>query len=173
MSNLENLLKGGDLRSIGKSNKVVSLIDSQRSFDDLFQLLFSEDRKVVMRVADAIEKITISHSNYLQPHKREIMRLCDKAENKELKWHLALLVSRLSLSPKELEEIWQILLAWATNKVESKIVRVNSLQALFNLLTLNKELEHHFSSTLSKIEKENIPSLNARIKKLKYIRQNN
>src|SRR3954470_4392813 len=84
MTDLENILKGGDLRSIGESNKVVSIINNQQSFDQLFQLLWSDDRKVVMRAADAIEKTTISHPDYLQPHKRAIIQLCEKAENKEL-----------------------------------------------------------------------------------------
>lgn len=98
MANLENLLKGGDLRSIAQSNNVVSVIDNQTGFDKLFQFLYNDDRKVVMRAADAIEKITIDYPNYLQRHKRAIIQLCDKVENMELKWHLALLVSRLSLS---------------------------------------------------------------------------
>ena len=120
-----------------------------------------------MRAADAVEKITISHPNYLQGHKREMAELFDKAENKELKWHLALLGPRISFSHQELEKVWQMLLGWATDKNESRIVRVNSLQALFEVSTLNKELREDFSSRLSEIEKENIPSLNARIKKLK------
>lgn len=170
MIDLEKILKGGDLRSIGESNKVVSLIDSQESFDVLFRLLFHSDRKVVMRAADAIEKITISNREYLKVHKGAILELSDKAEDKELKWHLALLVPRLLLSQQELGKIWQTLSNWVTNKNESKIVRVNSLQELFDLLSLNKELEHDFSLILSQIEKENIPSLNARIKKLKKAR---
>jgi hypothetical protein len=39
MADVENLLKGGDLRSIAQSNKVVSVIDNQAGFDKLFQLL--------------------------------------------------------------------------------------------------------------------------------------
>ena len=53
MNSFEKHLKGCDLRSIGKSNKIVKLIDTQNQFDELFQNLFHPDRKVVMR-ADAI-----------------------------------------------------------------------------------------------------------------------
>ncbi|MGB4849209.1 MAG: hypothetical protein WBP41_14895, partial [Saprospiraceae bacterium] len=63
--------------------------------------------------------------------------------------------------------IWQTLTTWVTNKKESKIVRVNSLQGLHNLLSQNQELTQDFNLTLSKIEMENIPSINARIRKLK------
>ena len=92
------------------------------------------------------------------------MRLCNNAKEIELKWHLALLVSRLSLNEKENGTVWQILTKWATNQTESKIVRVNSIQGLFNLLTQHGELKQEFNLTLTGIEKENIPSINARIR---------
>lgn len=167
MKDFETILSGGDLRSIGQSNKVASLIDNQIKFDKLFQLLFHPDRKIVMRTADAIEKITIPNPNYLKSHKKAIIALCDKAEDKELKWHLALLVSRLTLTRQELGKIWHTLTSWATNKKESRIVRVNSLQGLFNLLAQDKQLHRDFFLTISQVEKENIPSLIARIKKFK------
>jgi len=69
MQNFDDILKGGDLRSIGQSNNVVSLIHNQESFDKLFQQLFHNDRKVVMRTADAIEKMTLNNRDYLKRHK--------------------------------------------------------------------------------------------------------
>jgi hypothetical protein len=166
MKNFENILKGGDLRSKGQSDKVVSLTDNRKKFDELFPLLFHADRIVVMRAADAIEKITLHHPEFLSAHKNQILQLCSEAENIELKWHLALLVPRLKLTKQELGKVWQILSDWATDKKESKIVRVNSLQGLFDLSTQNRELEQDFRFTLSAIEKESIPSLNARIREL-------
>lgn len=167
MKNFEYLLKGGDLRSIGKVNAVMKEIKSQTDFDTLFNELFNSDRKIVMRSADAIEKITIENSGYLSKHTKKILALCETAKDKELKWHLALLVSRIKLTEKEFGLIWQTLTNWATNKNESKIVRVNSIQGLYNLLPQNLELLQDFEITLNEIESENIPSITARIKKLK------
>ena len=167
MKHLGDLLKGGDLRSIGQSSKVISLIKNQESFNELFKQLFHNDRKVVMRAADAIEKITLSNPNYLKQHKDEILILCDAAKNIELKWHLALLVSRVSLTKNEVAKVWQLLTNWATDKKESKIVRVNSIQGLFDLLTVHKELKQNFDQTIKEIAKETTPSINARIRKLK------
>lgn len=167
MNQFIDILKGGDLRSTGQSNKVVSLIKNQESFDGLFKEIFNVDRIVVMRTADAIEKITVNHPKYLGHHKRDILQLCNTAKNIELKWHLALLVSRLSLTKIEIGSVWQTLTNWATNPHESKIVRVNSMQGLFNLLPQHKELKQDFNLTVNKIEEENIPSINARIRKLK------
>jgi hypothetical protein len=166
MSNFQDILKGGDLRSIGKANEIVAIVRTQNDFDELFNGLNHSDRKVVMRTADAIEKITLKKPDYLQQHKREIMSLCEFAIDIELKWHLALLVSRLSLTKEEFKNAWAILTQWATNTNESKIVRVNAIQGLFNLSQQNHELSQDFNATLAEIGKEKIPSINARIRKL-------
>ena len=167
----EKLLKGGDLRSIGQSNAIISMVQNQESFDALFQQLFNTDRNVVMRAADAIEKITRNGVSYLKPHKREILSLCSSAKDIELKWHLALLVPRLSLTSKELGQIWQTLTTWATDRKESRIVRVNSLQGLFDLLSQNRDLAGDFNLTIARVEKEDAPSIRARIRKLRNVRQ--
>jgi hypothetical protein len=169
MSNFEKILSGGDLRSIGKSNFVVTKIQNQKNFDDLFQQLFNTDRKIVMRAADALEKITIKNPDYLKPHKQEILSLCRAAKDIELKWHLALIVPRIKLTKTELEKIWQTLSVWAKDKSESKIVRVNSVQGLFNLLPQNQNFIKDYQNTIAILAKENIPSLNARIKKLNVV----
>jgi hypothetical protein len=109
MKKIADILKGGDLRSIGQTNKI-------------FQQLFHSDRKIVMRSADAIEKITLKHPAFLKQHKASILKLIETAKHNELKWHLALIVSRLHLTIKEFEKIWQTLTGWANDKKESKIV---------------------------------------------------
>jgi hypothetical protein len=45
-----------------------------------------------MRAADAIEKITLQHPEYLVKYKDDLLELCYVAKHKELKWHLALLI---------------------------------------------------------------------------------
>ena len=145
------------------------MVNNQTDFDELFKGLTHSDRIVVMRSADAIEKITLRKSDYLKKHKTELIVLCKSAKDIELKWHLALIVSRLSLTRKELGITWDILTKWATDKKESKIVRVNSIQGLFDLLQQNPELSQDFNLTLSEIEEEKIPSLNARIKRFQKL----
>lgn len=163
----EKILSGGDLRSIGQSNSVTAKIKTQNDFDELFKFLFHTDRLVVMRAADAIEKITINKPQYLLKHKQNILDLCQVARNKELKWHLALLLPRLHLNNKELGEAWNRLTNWAKDKTNSRIVRVNSIQGLSELLNQQGDLVEEFKLTLLEVEKENIPSINARIKRIK------
>jgi len=101
-----------------------------------------------MRAADAIEKITRYKAEYLQKHKTKIINHCQVAENIELKWHLALLVSRLNLTKIKVGVILDLLTRWATNKKEIKIVRVNSIQSLFNILQTNQELLQDYNITI-------------------------
>lgn len=169
MSGWDKILSGGDLRSIGKSNDVIMQIKNQKIFDEFFKYLFHEDRLVVMRVADIIEKLTINNPQYLTKHKPEIMELCDKVTNKELKWHLALLISRLHFDIKEFDKAWKTLTSWAKDKTNSRIVRVNSIQALFELVNQRSGSEKDFRITLTELEKENIPSINARIRKIRQL----
>jgi len=167
MNRFEDILKGGDLRSLGQSSLAVSLIHTQQDFDELFGNLFHTDRRIVMRTSDVVEKISFLHPEYLNKHKAKLFKLCQSATAIELKWHLALIIPRIKLTQKELGMVWQNLTHWAIDKKESKIVRVNSIQGLYLLLQNNKELDQDFSLTLSEIERKNIPSLNARIRKLR------
>ena len=167
MKSLEKILSGGDLRSIGKSNSLVQTIRTQADFDELFTLLFRSNRVVVMRAADSIEKVTINNTTYLQPHRLEILQLCSTATDKELVWHLAQLVPRVNWNIHELKVIWQRLSDWALDTHASRIVRVNSLQGLADLLPQNPFMVSEFNRLIEKLNKENIPSLRARIQKLK------
>jgi hypothetical protein len=58
---LENL-KGGDLRSIGRSGDAVRAVSKNPAlFSDLMAGLLDGDRLVRMRAADAVEKATRTH----------------------------------------------------------------------------------------------------------------
>ena len=166
MNSVREQLQGGDLRSIGRADEILRQIKTQADFNLVFDCLFDDDRKLVMRAADIIEKISVLHPEYLSSHKKQLLTLLKTAEHIELKWHLALLIIRLPLNEKEKNLVWTFLKTWALNSQESRIVRVNALQGLFDLAQRNpariKEWEHISSLVLQ----ENIPSLKARIRRL-------
>lgn len=170
MSRFQEILKGGDLRSIGRANEIVAAVNTAEAFDELLEGLKDTDRKVVMRTADALEKISIKHPEFLQKHKNALLKLSQKAQDIELKWHLAILLSRLTLGPKELKKVWDILTFWAKDQKEGKIVRVHAIQGLYNLMQQHPAFSKEFYAMLAVMEKESIPSLNARIQKLKQAR---
>lgn len=164
---LRNLLSGGDLRSIGKNKEIVSGVKSQAEFDALFLFLYDQDNRVVLRSADAIEKISEEQPGYLDQHKEAILDWCKKVNEIGLQWHLALLLPRLKLTDKEFKYAWTILTAWAMDQSNSRIVRVNSIQGLYEMTKLKNEMKNDFKHILLVIESEHIPSLQARIRILK------
>jgi hypothetical protein len=166
MKDLNSLLAGNDLRSLGKSSEIIPLIDDQKSFDKLFEYVYNNDRKIAMKTIDVIEKATSKNTGFLQKHKLEIIALSKAAKNIEFKWHLAQLLGRIKCTPGEIVIVWNILKEWVLNKKESKIVRVNALQTLHDLVKIDTGLNTEFNEIIKKISKENIPSLNARIKRL-------
>lgn len=167
MKTLTEILLGKDLRSIGRVNEIIEFISDQESFDELFDLLMHHERLLVMRAADTIEKVTISRPEFLAPHKGQLLSLLKSSVHKELKWHLALLVSRLKLDDNEFDDVWDLITYWVQNPNESKIVRVNSLQALFELSKTRTQYKNKFFDLMGKLEHTSIPSINARIRKLK------
>ena len=166
-NDLYEKLGGGDLRSIGNADLIIAEIQNQNDFDILFKCLHSDDRLIAMRAADAIEKITAKRGDFLSGHKEEILAFCEQADNIEFKWHLALLLPRLSFSKNEYTNVWEILSSWLLNPKESKIVRTNSMQALFELSKQDLTAKEKLENILNEVEKEDIPSLLARIRKIR------
>ncbi len=165
--NFAPLLLGKDRRSIGRSEKVVDSVTDQESFDELFGFLLHHERLLVMRAADAIEKISFAHPEFLARHKIQLLSLLKSALHKELKWHMALLIARVELEADELKDVWGHLTYWANNPNESKIVRVNSLQGLSEISSRYPELKASFHQTLAALEHEPVPSIKARVRKLR------
>ena len=159
-------MQEGDLRTTGNVKEVVKMVLNQKDFDLLFDALLSNERSVVMRAADAIEKITIAHPDYLEEYKKDVLKLFSDAKHIELKWHIAQLIPRLQLNRNETIDVWKQLYSWAENQKESRIVRVNSMQTLFEISKRNPDLIKSFNKLVTKVEQEHIPSLLARLKKI-------
>jgi hypothetical protein len=164
---IAQMLSGGDLRSNASCALVVPKIVDQKKFDKLIELLHHRDRLVVMRVADAIEKITKDKPFYLSKHKAGLIELLHTAEDKELKWHMAQLMPRLPLNPVEFSWIWDTLVSWAKDASNSRLVRVSATQSLYLMALQHKELLKKFLLLAKRLEKDNIPSVNARIRNIR------
>lgn len=166
--NYEKILSGGDFRSLGKSQLLLHHIHNQGEFDSLYACVKFADYIVSGRAADVIEKITITHPEYLQKHKEDVLKTLKSATHNQIKWHFTLLVPRLKLTEDEFGEMWDILTTQALNKDESRIVRVNAFQALFEMQQTHTELRADLEQTLQKLDRIPIPSI---IVRLKHIRK--
>lgn len=163
------LLACKDLRSASHNQQLIKLIASQEDFDVLFSCLFHQNRLIVAGAVDAIDKISMLHPSYLFKHKTAILMLCEKKSDKESAWHLAVLAARLPFSHEEAIYAFDLFRSWVVDIHESKIVRVNALQTLYEITRHERRLKHELEHIISKIEKEKIPSLTARIKKLRKL----
>jgi hypothetical protein len=113
------LLGGGDRRSIGCANQVAAMVSNDPAlFTQLIAGLRSEDPLVRMRAADAAEKVTRKHHEYLPPHKKELLSLMIVAK---LRWHLAVMVPRIPLEAKEIRAVMSALNAYLDDR--SSIVK--------------------------------------------------
>jgi hypothetical protein len=95
-------LAGGNRRSIGRSEEVVSdIMRDPTLFEAVFGGMLSEDPLIRMRSADAVEKFTASHPEYLQAHKETLIGQVASVEQQEVRWHVAQMLPRLELNTDE------------------------------------------------------------------------
>ncbi len=126
------LLQGGDRRAIGRADQVAAaVIKNPQLFPELIAGLWSEDRLVRMRAADAAEKATRENREPLMPYKKELLGLMVEAKEQELRWHLAVMVPRLALNGKERKLAVTTLSGYLEDR--SSIVKTFALQGLADL----------------------------------------
>jgi hypothetical protein len=143
-------LEGGDRRSIGRSEEVV--LDVLRDPDLLEFLIVGlsvDDANVRMRAADAMEKISAKHPEYLWPHKGVIIEQAVRSDQKEVRWHLAQMLPRLRLSSSERALVADVLLSYCRDR--SSIVKTFSMQALSDLAGQDPALRRKVQVRLRKL----------------------
>lgn len=165
MSDIIAILEEGDLRSVGRVPEVLTLIkDQPELFPEVIQAMTHADPGVRMRASDAVEKFTRSKPDYLQPHKSYLIDSVLESEQQEVRWHLAQIVPRLNLTPKERVLVAEKLFDYLED--ESKIVQTNSLQALVDLAWENDDLFNKVRAEVERLVEEGSPAVSNRAGKL-------
>lgn len=158
-------LQGGDRRSIGRSDEVVAdVLATPELFGELFTGMTGDDPLVRMRAADAAEKVTIQHPEYLQPYKVSLLQNIALIRQQEVRWHVAQMMPRLELTHAERLEAMQILSSYLSDK--SRIVQAFSLQAMADLAKQDQALRQQVLSTLQAASQSGSPAVKSRVKKL-------
>jgi hypothetical protein len=159
------MLKGGYWRSIGKANQIAKLVSSDpQRFAELLECLWDEDPTVRMRAADAAEKVTVTRPELLNPHKQGLLGLLAEAEQIALRWHLALMVSRLALTGPERERAATVLQHYLEDR--SSIVKTFALQGLADLAKQDSSLREPVRRTLEESLRTGTAAMKARARKL-------
>jgi hypothetical protein len=115
----------------GVDEAIVEVEKKPVLFAQLIKGMNSDDPLVRMRCADAAEKLTIKHPDWLQPHKRALLNTIAKSEQQEVRWHVAQMLPRLKLTSAERRRAVSLMRGYLDDK--SKIVRTFALQAMADL----------------------------------------
>jgi len=162
MPTVYDLLTGNDLRSIGKSNEVVQLVTSDPVlFNEVFDGIFHRDKVIRARCADAVEKVGRKYPDYIQKKKAIILKNLSKFEQKEVRWHIAMILGYIKLTPKEIKLVNSYLFNWLEEE-KSIIVKVMCMQTLADIALKNKKM---IKSVRDEIEKQMLtgaPAIKAR-----------
>jgi hypothetical protein len=158
-------LQGRDRRSIGKSNEVVAAVLAQPNlFGSLFEGMLNYDPVVRMRAADAVEKITAQHPEYLWPFKRRLIYEVAHVNQQEVRWHVAQMFSRVNLTLKERRAVFTILLEYLDDR--SRIVKTFSMQALADIAMHDSSLRSTVVRLLKSLVTTGSPAMKTRGRKL-------
>ena len=162
---LSSILQGGDRRSLGQANHVVTLVLGQpRRFPELLECLWCDDPLVRMRAADAAEKISAQRAELLHPFKAELLGLAGETSQQELRWHLALMIPRLPLVPAERKRVVALLKEFLTDR--SSIVKTCALQGLVEMARGNREIRREAIGIVEEASRMGTPAMKARARKL-------
>lgn len=162
---ISRLLQGGDRRSIGNSNRVTaSILRDPQQLAELIECLWSDDPIVRMRAADATEKVSAKRPELLHPFKAELLGLADEAIQAELRWHLAMMLPRLPLTPAERERVRSMLRRYLTDR--SSIVKTFALQGVAELTKGDAAAEREIIELLERACHAGTPAMKARSQKL-------
>jgi hypothetical protein len=163
--NILALLSGGDRRSIGRNNAVAAMVLARPAlFRALIKGLWDQDAVVRMRAADAAEKVSRQKPELLQPFKAELLGLLAETTEQEVRWHMAQMIPRLSLTTAERAHAASTLRAYLDDR--SSIVKTFAMQGLADLALADKELLPSAMELLERLTQTGTPAMRARGRKL-------
>ena len=140
------------------------MLSTPALLDVLVKGLDVDNAIVRMRAADALEKVSVTHPQYLWPHKHRLMELSATAHQKELRWHLAQMLPRLELNLQEQQRAVNVLLIYCQDA--SSIVKTFAMQALADIAVGNAQLRPAILVHLKDLTSEGTPAMKARGRKL-------
>lgn len=163
---IREMLSGGDRRSIGEADAVARLVlENPPLFSELLSAILDDDSIVRMRAADAVEKLTVVHPDWLSPHKRIFLSKVLPIDQQEVRWHVAQILPRFALNLAERKSVVAMLMRWIGHE-SSRIVRVMALQALFDLSRNDADLGKRVRGLLRELVDSDVPALRSRSRKL-------
>lgn len=159
-------LRGGDLRSIGRSDEVVvDVLKAPERLGDVFEGLFHGEAVVRARSADALEKVCATRPEWFRPFVGRLIRDVATIDQKEVRWHVAQILGRVRLTARQRQSAVGILENYLENS-DSQIVKVSALQALADLAANEPALQPRVVEFAEMASRSGSKSLKARARKI-------
>ncbi|WP_245636651.1 ACT domain-containing protein [Azospirillum thiophilum] len=159
-------LARGDRRSAGDAPSVAAEIVADRGkLAELVGCLFDRDASVRMRAADALERVSRGNAGWLDAYVDHLLTDAVAIEQVEVRWHIAQIVPRLSMSEEQRRRAAVLLADWFENS-PSRIVQTSALQAVVDLAESDAALRATSAEMLGRAMRSGVPSLAARAKRI-------
>ena len=158
-------LSGGDRRSIGRSNEIAAeVLAHPAQFRYVFAGLTSDDPVIRMRASDAVEKVSVQRPDLLQPFKMKILAIAGSTDQKEIRWHSAMMIPRLELTKHQRAAAADILFDYLRDR--SSIVKTFAMQGLAALASNDPSLLSKILPLLEELTEIGTPAMRARGRKI-------
>ena len=160
------MLEPGGRLDPGRVGQVVEVVKNQsprdqpRKIAQLIECLWDEKLAVANRAADALERVTREKPSQAQRWKDELLGLMAEAEEKKLRWNLALVVPRLRLTPVECQRAASVLRSYLDDR--SSIVKATALHGLADLTRQDSSLLSEVLDLLRVSSRSGTPAMRAR-----------
>jgi hypothetical protein len=141
---IHSMLRIGRSRiAVGRAVEVAALVLAQpKAFPRLIECLWDDDPATASRAAHALELVSRDGQPgpiaQLNSVKTSLLGLLPEAQENKLRWHLALIVPRLTLGLTECARAAHALEAWLEDR-SSSIVKTMALQGLVDLTRQNPD----------------------------------
>ncbi|WP_448202981.1 ACT domain-containing protein [Azospirillum sp. sgz302134] len=165
-SGIAKALALGDRRTIGDAPTVAdAVVADPARLPELVGCLFHEDAGVRMRAADALERVSRVDARPLDAFAGRLLTDAAAIEQAEVRWHLAQILPRLTLTDEQRARTVALLGAWFENSA-SRIVQTSALQAMVDLAAQDSALRPVAADMLGRAMRSGVPSLAARARRI-------
>lgn len=138
---VEEMLDGGDRRSIGQVRAVVAQLRRRPGLlPNVIAAVRSSRPLVAMRAADALEKVSRQRADQLAPYRRHLLHAAIATTDPVVRWNLIQLLPRLPCGRSALRRLARRLEVWYLMD-SSAIVRVSALDAIASLARRDRTLQ--------------------------------
>jgi len=164
-STIAERLLGGDRRTLGAADAVsAEVLRHNERFAELFEAMLHEEPVVRMRASDAVEKLTRARPDLLVPFRKRLIDEVGIIDQHEVRWHVAQMLSRVRLDPKERSRAIALLERYLED--ESAIVIASAMSSLGDFAMEDWQLRRRVTPTIEKLMKGGSPAVEARGKKI-------